>query len=148
VRRTDLLGGIALLAFSLVMIFVVIPAETAAGVWHGLSPYFYPTVMMAGIAVASVFLVLQAARQRGGGDTPGPPLDLRRLAMFGISAALIVSGVLAIDFFGIWIGGPALIAGTMLFMGERRPLRIVATSLLPVGVVYLIVLYVLRSPLP
>ena len=146
-RLTDLVGGLALLAFSLAMIFVVIPAETEAGVWHGLSPYFYPVVTMAGIAVASGLLALQAWRRRDP-DEPEPPLSLRPLAMFGLASAIVLAGVLAIDFFGAWIGGPALICGLMLFMGERRPVRLVATSMLPVAVVQALVLYVLRSPMP
>ena len=146
-RLTDLVCGIALLGLSLLMIFAVIPAETEEGVWHGLSPYFYPTVMMAGIAVASGFLALQAWRRRDP-DEPEFPLSLRQLAMFGLAAAIVLAGVLAIDFFGAWIGGPALIAGLMLFMGERRPIRLVATSVLPVAVVHALVLYVLGSPMP
>lgn len=146
-RLTDLLSGIALLAFSLAMIFVIIPAETQEGAWHGLSPYFYPTVTMAGIAVASGCLAFQAWRRRGGEEAE-LPLSLRQLAMFGLASAIILGGVIAIDYFGAWIGGPALIAGLMLFMGERRPIRIVATSVLPVAVVHALVLYVLGSPLP
>ena len=146
-RLTDLFGGIALLAFSLAMIFVVIPAETEEGAWHGLSPYFYPIVMMAGIAAASAILALQAWRRRDP-EEPEFPLSLRQLAMFGLAAAIILAGVLAIHFFGAWIGGPALIAGLMLFMGERRPVRLVATSVIPVAVVHALVLYVLGSPLP
>lgn len=146
-RRADLIGGIVLFAFSLVMIFVVIPMETAEGVWHGLSPYVYPITMMAGIAVASLLLVLQGLRSRGEAEAE-VPLSLRQLAMFGLVGVLVLGGAIAIDFFGVWIGGPALIAAIMLFMGERRPIRLVATSIVPVGAVYLLVLHVLGSPLP
>jgi hypothetical protein len=144
---TDLVCGIALLVLSLAMIFVVIPAETEEGVWHGLSPYFYPRVTMAGIAVASALLALQAWRRRDP-DEPEFPLSPRQLAMFALMSAIVLAGALAIERFGIWIGGPALIAGLMLFMGERRPVRLVATSVIPVAVVHALVLYVLRSPLP
>lgn len=147
-RRADLIGGIAILAFSLCMIFAVIPAETQEGAWYGLSPYFFPTLLMSGIACASALLILQSVRGRAAEEAPPPALDLGRVGMFVLSAAIVVAGVVAMDFFGIWAGGPALIAGTMLFMGERRPIRIVATSVVPVAVVQVLVLYVLRSPLP
>jgi hypothetical protein len=96
VRRTDLIGGIVLLAFSLIMIFVVIPAETAEGVWHGLSPYVYPIAMMMGIAIASALLVLQGLRRRGE-DEPEVPLSLRQLAMFGLVAGIVLAGAIGTE---------------------------------------------------
>lgn len=147
-RRADLIGGIFMLALSLCMIFVVIPAETQEGVWFGLSPYFFPTLLMAGIAFASALLIVQSVTRPARGSEPPLALSPRQLAMFGIVAAIIVAGVVAIDLLGLWTGGPVLIAALMLFMGERRPLRIVATSIIPVAVVHLVVFYVLRSPLP
>lgn len=137
-----------MLALSLCMIFVVIPAETQEGVWFGLSPYFFPTLLMSGIALASALLIVQSARRPADGSEPPLSLSLRQLAMFALAAAIIVAGAVAIDLFGLWTGGPLLIAALMLFMGERRPLRIVATAVIPVAVVHLVVFYVLRSPLP
>ena len=49
------------------------------------------------------------------------------------------------------VGGmlaPVMIAGLMLILGERSWLTILLTSTVPVAVVYLVVTYVLRAPLP
>ncbi len=68
--------------------------------------------------------------------------------MFLLAAGITLGGVLLIDRFGFLIGGPALIAALMIFLGERSPLRIVLTATLPVGLVYLLAIYVLRTPVP
>lgn len=147
-RRADLIGGGVLALLGLAMIFVIIPAETESGVWYGLSPYFYPTVMMTGIVVASLLLVLQAWRRGKAYEGQVLALDRWRAGMAALAAAIVLAGILAIDHLGLWVGGPALIAGVMLFMGERRPLRLAATALLPVAVVHVLVTQVLQAPLP
>ncbi len=85
---------------------------------------------------------------RSGGTLQPMPIRLRNLLMFLFSAALVIAGAVAIDFLGMLAGGPLLIAAFMLFLGERNPIRILATSTLPVGVVYLLATYVLHAPLP
>ncbi len=68
--------------------------------------------------------------------------------MFIVAGSLALGGVLLVDWFGILIGGPALIAILMIFLGERNPLRLVLTATLPVGVVYLLATHVLGTALP
>src|SRR3546814_14991503 len=70
------------------------------------------------------FLMIRRPPRSTRADTLFPyTTPFRSLAMFGRAAAIVLAGALAIDFFGAWDGGPALIAGLMLFMGERRPVR-------------------------
>ncbi|MCB1742571.1 MAG: tripartite tricarboxylate transporter TctB family protein [Gammaproteobacteria bacterium] len=147
-RKADIVGGLLFLSFALVMIFVVIPMENSGGVWHGLSPYFYPMVMLVGIAIASVGLVLQAWRKPELYRDEPNPLTRERLGFFLLISAIVLAGVLLTGKFGIWVGGPALIAGCMLFMGERKLDLIVPVSLVPVVIAYLLITHVLRSPLP
>lgn len=147
-RRADLVGGIGLLALSLLLVFVIIPAETAEGAYYGLSPLFYPTVMAAGIGVCAVGLIAQALLRPAVYEGQVLELGPRRLGMFLLVSAIVLGGVIAIDVFGIWVGGPLLIGGVMLFMGERQPLRVLATAVLPVAVVHLLFTQVLHSPLP
>ena len=147
-RRIDIVAGIALVGFVALMVLVIIPQENAGGVWHGLSPYFYPVVMLAGIALASIGLLVQAVtRPQLYEDQPNTP-GLAQFGFFVLSMAVIVAGVILIDYFGFWIGGPLLIAATMVFMGERNPLRIVPVSVLTVAAVWAIVRWGLQTPLP
>lgn len=147
-RRIDIIASVALIGFVAAMAFVIIPLENAGGVWHGLSPYFYPMVMLAGIALSSVGLLVQAITKPGlYADQPNP-LSRQELGFFLLISVIIFACVLVIHWFGTWIGGPLLIAATMIFMGELRPVRIVLLSLLTVVVTWVLVTYGLKIPLP
>lgn len=148
-RKFDLVSAIALLAFVAIMVLVVIPRENAGGVWHGLSPYFYPMVMLAGLGLSSVGLLVQAMTKPGNyADQPGSPLTLAELGFFLLAFALILGAVLVFHWFGTWAGGVVLIAAIMLFMGERNPLRIVAVAVPTLAVTWAIVTWTLKIPLP
>lgn len=117
--------------------------------YFGLPPTFFPTLLSVGLTLIAVALATKAwFRLRAGGALQQAPVRLRNLLMFCIAAALVVSGAVVIDFFGIIAGGPLLIAAFMLFLGERSAIRVLATSTLPVAAVYLLATYVLRAPLP
>ena len=147
-RVVDLIAGTGLLVGVAIMAFVVIPAENSDGIWHGLSPYFYPSVMLTGIAVSSVGLVVQAAFKKQLYEDQPNPLSWWQLGCFLLLGAIILISVLVVDWLSLWIGGPLLIAATMIYMGERRPLRIALVGFAAVAVVHVIVTYGLRIPLP
>lgn len=147
-RAVDLLGGAFLCIASLALIFLVIPADNPGGRWTGLSPYFYPIVIASGIAFFSLALSIQAMRHDYSGEEKEAPVTWRQLAMLIFAMALIIAGVLVISYYGVWIGGPFLIVAMMLFMGERNPLYILPTAILPVLVVHVLVNRFLGSPLP
>jgi len=146
-RRIDIVAAIGLLCFVALMVFVIIPRENSGGVWHGLSPYFYPVVTLAGIAVSSVGLLVQALTRADLYEDQPNPLSLAQFGFFLLSMVIIVSGAALIGRFGFLIGGPLLIAVTMIFMGERNPLRIVPVSVLTVAGVWVIVTWGLKTPL-
>lgn len=148
-QKVDIFAAIGLLIFVAVMTFVVIPAESSDGVWHGLSPYFYPLVMLAGIAISSVGLLVQALTRPGTYEgQPKVPLALADLGFFLIAFAIIFVSTLAIHWFGTWIGGFVMIAGLMLFMGELNPLRIAIVAVSTLVANYVLVTWALKIPLP
>jgi len=148
-RRIDIFAAIGLLGFVALMVLVIIPNESSEGVWYGLSPYFYPIVMLAGIALASIGLLVQAlTRPSAYEDQPKVPLSREELGFFLIAFGIIFAGTLVLHWFGTWAGGFALIAGLMLFMGELNPLRIVAVAVPTLVVNYAIVTWGLHIPLP
>lgn len=148
-RRVDIVAAIGLLAFVALMVFVVIPRETTEGVWHGLSPYFYPMVMLAGIALSSVGLLVQALTKPGAYATqPTAPLTWSELGFFLLSFAIVLGAVFVLHWFGTWAGGIALMAALMVFMGERSPLRIAAVAVPTIAVTWAIVTWALKIPLP
>lgn len=148
-RRIDIFAGVGLLAFVALMVFVVIPRETSGGVWHGLSPYFYPALMLAGIALSSVGLLVQALTKPGEyKDQPETPVTMQELGFFLLIFAIILVAVFILHAFGTWAGGIALIAGTMMFMGCFNPLKIAAVALPTIAATYALVTWVLKIPLP
>lgn len=146
-RKADLIGGIVLACASLFLIYFAIPYGTEDGSYFGLSPLVYPTVMAAGMGLCAVGLIVQSIVQANAPSEPAP-ISPWRLMMFVISISIAVAGVVLIDHFGIWIGGPFLIAAMMIFLGERKPVLIVITSIVPVVLLYLMATYVLKAPLP
>lgn len=148
-RRVDILTSLGLLVFVAVMVLVIIPAEAGGGIWHGLSPYFYPAIMLAGVALSSLGLLFQAVTKPADyADQPEKPITLADLGFFLLISALIFGSVLVLHKFGTWAGGIVLIATTMIFMGEFNPLRIAAVALPTLGVTYAIVSWGLKIPLP
>lgn len=148
-EKADLAGGVAIALLGILLIFVVIPLDTEEGMYYGLPPTFFPILLSVGLTVCAAALAAKAwLRLRAGGVLQAAPLRLRNLAMFVISAMLVVAGALAIDYLGMIVGGPLLIAGFMLFLGERNAIRIGLTATLPVVAVYLLATHVLRTPLP
>lgn len=148
-EKADLAGGVAIALVGILLIFVVIPLDTEEGMYFGLPPTFFPTLLSVAMTGCAAALAVKAwLRLRSGGGLQVPPLRLRNLVMFLISAVLVASGVVAIDHLGMIAGGPLLIAALMLFLGERNAIRIGLTATLPVAAVYLLATHVLHAPLP
>lgn len=147
-RKADIIGALLFLAASLLMAFVVIPAQTSKGQWYGLSPLAFPMILMGAIALASLGLLFQALMQPGKYQRIERPMSWVQLRNYAIVSVLIVLGALAMGHLGYWVGAPATIVACMLYMGERHPLRLAATALLPPLVVFLLTHHVLGTPLP
>ncbi len=147
-RTADAAGGAFLLFLSLLMIFVVIPAEIMEGTTFGLPPGFFPTLVASAMALASAGLLAKAILKPADYAGEPVPLTVREVGMFLIVVAIVVAGVLVTDRFGFLVGGPATIAAVALFMGERNAVALALTAVVPVVVVHLLVTRVLGSPLP
>ena len=148
-RRIDILVALGLLGFVAVMNLVIIPREASDGAWHGLSPYFYPLIMLAGVGLSSVGLLVQALTSPNTyKDEPEAPITWSEFGFFLLICAIIFGSVLVLHWFGTWVGGIVLIAGTMIFMGCLNPLRIAAVALPTLAVTYVIVTWILKIPLP
>ena len=147
-RTADAIGGAILLFFSLLMIFVIIPAQTMPGQYFGLPPSFFPTAVTAAMAVFSLALVAKALLKPTDYAGEPTPLTAGQVAMFALVLAIVVAGVLVVDRVGYFVGAPLVIAAVALFMGERSPVAILGTAVVPVIVVWLLVTHVLNAPLP
>lgn len=147
-RRADIVGGAFLLAFSLLMLGVIIPAEVEDGQWYGLSPYTYPNIICGAMAVFSLALLAQGIFKKSLYEEQQTTLTLFQLSIFILLIAVILAGVWLISVAGIWIGGPLMIISIALIMGEKRPLVLAICGLAPVASIYVLAIYVLKTPLP
>lgn len=148
-RKVDILTSLGLLAFVAVMVLVIIPGEAGGGVWHGLSPYFYPAVMLAGVALSSLGLLIQALTRPGAYlDQAANPISWSDLGFFLLVSVIILAAVFVLHWLGTWIGGTLLIAAVMVFMGCINLVRIAAVALPTVAVTHVLVTWVLKIPLP
>jgi len=131
-RRANIISGIVLACFGLVMIFAIIPWQIEAGPKGMMSPSLVPTMMMVLITGLSVLLTVinwRARTKESIEDTPNPVSRAELAALVKVGALF----ALALGLY-LWISplfaGIALVAGALLILGERRPLVLV---LMPAG---------------
>jgi len=126
-RRANVVSGVFLSLFGLVMLFVVIPWQIDPGRPDMMSPRLVPTMMM--VTVTALAILLVATNWRAAPDeedaVAAPPVsrsELLALAKIGVIFAVSVA-------LYTWVSPLAaaatLVAGTLLALGERRLLVIV-----------------------
>ncbi len=116
----------------------------------GINPRIYPFVVIFSTFALSVTLVVHGAlrlRREKGNVEQTLPRGKTALRLFGLAAGMVVYA-LTFESLGYIIVTPALMALTMYLFGERKPLRIIAVSVLVSVALYLIFRSVFRVPLP
>jgi len=143
-RRANVLSGMVLTAFSLIMLFVVIPWQIDPAPAGMISTRLVPNMMMIAIAVMSVILVVTNLKSAGGADGPSPITlaDLRMVLRIG---GLFVVTIVLYLLTGPLPAGFALVAGGLLALGERRPLPLIAMPALLLTALWLLFYKVLGT---
>ncbi|PWW01483.1 tripartite tricarboxylate transporter TctB family protein [Hoeflea marina] len=131
-RRANVMAGVILAVFGLVMLVIVIPRQIGPGPDGMMSPSLVPSMMMIVITALSLILVISNIRAR--------PVDARAEPAAPISRDEILALVRILGLFAVALGlhlwlsplaaGFALVAGAQLVLGERRPLLLI---LVPAG---------------
>lgn len=144
-RTANLLSGAALVVFGLLMTFVVIPVQIEEGPAGMISPRLVPQIMLWTITGLALLLVLTNLRAKPN-DDPAPISRAEIIALLKIGAAFAVA--IALFFFAgpLW-AGIALVAGTLLLLGERRPLVVVAMTAGLLGATWVLFYQILRTPI-
>ena len=148
-KKADIVTAFFLLVTGLVMIFVIIPAQTYPGEEYGVPPATVPTAAMAVVTVMACILLVQRllGRRKNEKDTPSPMRRLQWLHIAGFTALLFV-GLAAIKFLHFIPGGILILAVLMIITGQRKPLTIILVSVPIPFLVYTALWYGLRIPLP
>jgi hypothetical protein len=148
-KKADIVASIFLLVTGLVMIFIIIPAQTYPGEEYGVPPATVPTAAMAVVTVMAGILLIQRllARKKSETDTSSPIKRFQWLHVAGFTA-LLFAGLAAIKFLHFIPGGILILAGLMIVCGQRKPLTIIFVSVPVPCLVYAALWYGLRIPLP
>lgn len=148
-KKADIVTALFLLVTGLVMIFVIIPAQTYPGEEYGVPPATVPTAAMAVVTVMAGILLVQRLldRRKNEKDTPSPMKRLQWLHIAGFTALLFV-GLAAIKFLHFIPGGILILAVLMIITGQRKALTIILVSVPIPFLIYAALWYGLRIPLP
>ncbi|MGB2202928.1 MAG: tripartite tricarboxylate transporter TctB family protein [Pseudooceanicola atlanticus] len=144
-RTANLVSGVALVAFGLLMTFVVIPLQIEEGPPGMVSPRLVPQIMLWMITGLALFLVLTNLRAKPGSD-PAPISRSEILALLKIAAAFAVALTLYLLVGPLW-AGIALVAGTLLLLGERRPLVVVGMTVGLLAATWVLFYQILQTPI-
>lgn len=135
-KKADFVSGLILGVFGLTMLIFVIPAQIETAPEGYISPRLVPNLTMILITGLSALLMLRSLR--GIGYTP---MDDSSVFFRSEMMALVkISGVFAVSVaLFAWnmplLAGIALIVGTLIALGERRPLVIVV---MPTGLLLVV----------
>ena len=147
--KADIIAAIVLMMVGLVMIFIIIPAQTSPGEKYGVPPATVPTAAMVVVTLMSGILLIQCLIQsRRRLDSRPSPMALRQWLHIGGYTALLFVGLAVIRYLHFIPGGILFLAALMIITGMRRPLTIVLVAVPVPILIYAGLWYGLRMPLP
>ena len=146
--KVDQAGGLILGVFSLLLYFVIIPAEVVDVHKFGLSPRFLPETVSLFLLFLACSLFVSGYRKKGQENQKIYTVNPQELKLIGKSLALFVLYVIAFDLFGYMI--PTIIAlSIFMYMYGQRKIKLLATISigLPIAI-YLFFTKALQMVLP
>jgi hypothetical protein len=147
VRKADIWIAGFLMVFGMVMIFVIIPAQTSPGERYGVPPATVPMVAMVVVTVMAGLLLIRRLVDRRAADGPAPMRGSHWVYALGF-AALLFAGLGAMKYLHFVPGGIVFMAALMLTAGHRKPVAIILVSLLVPCAIYAALWHGMRLPLP
>ncbi len=115
-RGVDIAAGLCLAALSLFALVWLIPTHTQpADSQFDVAPGFFPNLAAGAVLLLSGFLLLRRWRQAPGGEGGG-----RIVFELALWSALAIAIMLALSHIGFLVMAPVVIAGAMLFAGNRN----------------------------
>lgn len=143
----DIVAGIALILFSLWVIWEAREFAAAAARFRGISPALFPTILAVGIILLSCVLIVRGWRK---GRDWTFTFDIRRnnarLAL-GLVAGTAVYG-LVLDLLGFLLATTLYTLVFILWMKGARPLVALIISCATVGAIYLVFHTLMFVPFP
>jgi glycosyltransferase involved in cell wall biosynthesis len=146
--KVEQVGGIILGAFSLIVYFIIIPAEITEVRRFGVSPRFMPELVCVLLFAAAVCVFANGYKNRNNVKQKIYKISPTESKLVLKSLLLITLYILAFDLVGYMIPTIAALAVFMYIYGQRNKKLIFLISLgLPV-LIYVFFTKVLQMPLP
>jgi hypothetical protein len=150
VRRSDIVSGILLVLFGLVMIFIIVPQQIKSSGDYGLDPKFFPTVLLWLLVTMAVLLIATRLRTQTEPADEEPILDAWNWLFIGGFSVFLILIFVAIKTVGFVLAGSATIALLMFTIGFRhlRWIELVGVSVLAPLAVYFALYHIFSVQLP
>ncbi|UTW11403.1 tripartite tricarboxylate transporter TctB family protein [Marinobacterium rhizophilum] len=147
-HRTDIWSGAALCLFGLLCITYLIPAYTESSEDFTLQPSLYPSFAAWVITLMGGLLFVSRLLKGKRGADASAGFALKNLWHLVAVVAVLAAAVYAFERAGFVLTGIVLVLILMLYVGERRPLRLIATSVGAPLFIYGVFNLILEMPLP
>ena len=143
----DIVAGIALILFSLWVIWESREFAAAAARFRGISPALFPTMLAVGIILLACVMIVRGLRK---GRNWEFTFDLRHPNSFialGLVAATALYG-LTLEFLGFLLATTLYALIFIIWMKGAKPLRALAISCAAVGAIYFVFHTLMFVPFP
>jgi Tripartite tricarboxylate transporter TctB family len=149
-RRSDIISGTVIVVFSLLMIFVIVPAQISSSSEYGLDPKFFPVSVLWLIVIMGVLLVATRLVTQPDTEESEPVLGLRNWLFIGGFSVFLVLVFLAINTLGYVLAGVLTVALLMvaLDLRSRKWAQLVGVSILAPLVIYYALYHIFSVQLP
>ncbi len=142
-RKTDVITGLVVAVFALVMLVGVIPAQIPKSADPtSLPPAFMANLTMGIILGLSLLLILKALLQAT--SETAPVVTRSGLNWFAFVVISLVGSGFLIRYLGFLWGGILVIGGYMACMGQRRPAVLLPVAIAAAGICYGILRFILK----
>lgn len=146
--KVEQVGGIVLSLFSLLLLFVVIPAEIPGIQAMGVSPRFFPNLVVLILLAFAVALSVNGYRKRNWTHQKTYTITKTEAKLVVTSLFLLAMYIFAFDWFGYMIPTMAALLVFMHTFGQRSRKWLVLISIGAPILIYLFFTKVLQMPLP
>ena len=127
--KADLIAGVVLMVFGLLMLFWIIPTQTEQDTGAAVPPSLLPQICVTGITILAGILCINSLR---GKSLENKPPKLKEWAAMAAIIIILTVGATLFTLVHPAVAGAFISLATMLYMGERR---IYLLIMLPGGLV-------------
>ncbi len=146
--RAEQAGGVILGVFSLLLYFVIIPAEIADARSMGVSPRFMPEAVAILLFILAVLLFISGYRKKGQPGQKTFSLSRHEAVLVMKSLAMVAVYIIMFDLVGYIISTMVTLGLLMYMYGQRKKKVLVSVTLALPVLFYLFFTKVLNMVLP